>query len=130
VNGEMNLSNAAEEVTLNMVNGEVQANFEGTGTLEFNGINGEMRIAISNSQTPRVSGSSVSGEIELQLDADVDARFDLRTNVGSRIHNGITDDEAQRPQFGPGRSLQFTTGQGNGSVELNTVSGSIDILAE
>jgi hypothetical protein len=130
VNGAMDINSAAEEVTLNMVNGEVQANFEGTGTLEFNGINGEMRIAISNSQTPRVSGSSVSGEIELQLDADVDARFDLRTNVGSRIHNGITDDEAQRPQFGPGRSLQFTTGQGNGSVELNTVSGSIDILAE
>jgi len=130
VNGAMDISSAAEEVTLNMVNGELRADFDGTRTLEFNGINGEMSIAISNSQTPRVTGSSVSGEIEIQLDSDVDARFDLRTNVGSRIENGITDDEAQRPQFGPGRSLQFTTGQGNGSVELNTVSGSIEVLTE
>jgi hypothetical protein len=127
VNGAMDINSAAEEVTLNMVNGEVEARFDGTRTLEFDGINGEMRIAISNSTSPRINGSSVSGEIELQLDADVDARFDLRTNVGSRIENGITDDEAQRPQFGPGRSLQFTTGQGNGTVELNTVSGSIEV---
>lgn len=127
VNGEMDLSNAAEEVTLNMVNGELQASFDGTSTLEFDTINAEIHITISNSISPRINGSSVNGDIILELDSDVGARFDLRTNVGSRIHNGITDDEAQRPQFGPGRSLQFTTGEGTGSVELNTVSGSIEV---
>jgi hypothetical protein len=129
VNGAMDINSAAEEVNLNMVNGQLQASFEGTRTLEFAGINGEMQIEISNSPSPRVEGSSVSGEIELQLDSEVDARFNLRTNVGSRIENGITSDEARRPQYGPGRSLQFTTGEGNGSVEITTVSGAIEVRA-
>jgi hypothetical protein len=127
VNGAMDINSAAEEVTLNMVNGEVQARFDSTRTLEFDAINAEIHMTISNSKSPRINGSSVSGDIILELDSDVGARFDLHTNVGSRINNGITDDEASRPPFGPGRSLQFTTGEGTGSVELTTVSGSIEV---
>lgn len=127
VNGSMEIDSAAEEVSFSMVNGEVDANLDGTQLLEFDGINGQMMIRVVNSPAPRITGSSVSGEIELRLDNNIDARFNLRTSVGSRIDNGITNDEADRPRFGPGRSLQFTTGQGNGSVELTTVSGAIEV---
>ncbi|MDP2283141.1 MAG: hypothetical protein Q8L06_03310 [Pseudohongiella sp.] len=127
VNGSMEIDSAAEEVRISMVNGEVDATLNGAQLLEFDGINGQLAIHVLNSMSPRIKGSSVSGQIELRLDRDIDARFNLRTSVGSRIDNGISNDQAVRPQYGPGRSLQFTTGQGNGSVELTTVSGAIEV---
>lgn len=127
VNGELTISSAAEEVTLTVVNGQIDADLRATRTLEFSSVNGEIDISLSASPAPRVRGRSVSGEIELHVDAGIDARFNLQSNVGSRIDNALTVDEARRPQFGPGRNLQFTTAQGAGSVDISTVSGAISL---
>lgn len=128
VNGELDIVSLAQEVTLGVVNGRIDAELSGTQSLDFNGVNGEISIRLSDSVSPRVRGSSVSGEIELAVDNNIEARFDLQTNVGSRLENELTSDEARRPQFGPGRNLQFSTGEGSGSVDISTVSGAINLL--
>lgn len=127
VNGELNIVSSAEEVKLSVVNGEIDAELRGTQALDFGGVNGEISITLRDSASPRVRGSSVSGEIELSVDSNTDARFNLQTNVGSRIENELTSDEARRPQYGPGRNLQFSTGQGTGSIDIGTVSGAINL---
>jgi hypothetical protein len=127
VNGELRIDSRAEEVRLGVVNGQIEAELSGTQSLEFNGVNGEITISLRDSMAPRVRGGSVSGRIELSVDRDIDARFNLQTNVGSRLENELTSDEARRPQFGPGRSLQFSTGQGSGAVDISTVSGAINL---
>lgn len=127
VNGQLNIVSRADEVNLSVVNGQINAELRGTQSLDFNGVNGEIDISLVDVLSPRVRGASVSGEIELRVDAGIDARFDLQTNVGSRIRNNLTTDEARRPQFGPGRNLQFSTGQGAGSVDIGTVSGAINL---
>lgn len=127
VNGELNIISRAAEVNLSVVNGEINAQLRGTQSLDFNGVNGEIDISLAESLSPRVRGASVSGEIDLSVDANIEARFNLQTNVGSRIENELTSDEARRPQFGPGRNLQFSTGQGGGSVDIGTVSGAINL---
>lgn len=128
VNGELDIVSLAQEVTLGVVNGRIDAELSGTQSLDFNGVNGEISIRLSDSVSPRVRGGSVSGEIELAVDNNIEARFDLQTNVGSRLENELTSDEARRPQFGPGRNLQFSTGEGSGSVDISTVSGAINLL--
>lgn len=125
VNGIISVDNNADELQMTMVNGEIDALLSGTQSLQFSSVNGSVEIRLRDSVRPRIRGSSVSGDIRLQLDSAVDARFDVQTNVGRRIENEITEDEAQEPRFGPGRSLQFMTGTGLGSVDISTVSGGI-----
>lgn len=125
VNGEIDIDSRAEEVQLTVVNGEINASLSSAQSLEFSGVNGSIDIRLREVLRPRVRGSSVSGEISLGLDAGVDARFNLQSNVGRRIENELSDDEPQRPQFGPGRSLRFMTGEGSGTVDITTVSGEI-----
>lgn len=128
VNGQLDIVSSAEEVSLEVVNGQIDAELRGTQSLDFNGVNGEISIRLFESVSPRIRGGSVSGEIELSVDDSIEARFNLQTNVGSRIGNELTSDEARRPQFGPGRNLRFSTGQGGGSVDISTVSGAINLL--
>lgn len=127
VNGQLDIVSSAEEVSLGVVNGQIDAELRGTQSLDFNGVNGEISIRLFDSVSPRIRGGSVSGEIELSVDDTIEARFNLQTNVGSRLQNDLTSDEARRPQFGPGRNLQFSTGQGGGSVDISTVSGAINL---
>jgi len=127
INGKIAVENRAEEISFSVVNGEVDANLEGTRSVEFSTVNGTVDVRLRDSERPRVRGSSVSGSIRLELDPDVDARFDVQSNVGRRIENRLTDDEAERARFGPGASLRFMTGSGAGSVDISTVSGGIRI---
>lgn len=127
VNGQIEIDSAAEEITASVVNGSIRAQLNGTRDLDIQSVNGEIDIALSNSRSPRISGSTVIGEIRLHLPGDVDARFSLRSNVGGRIINNITDDEVLRARFGPARSLNFSTGQGVGVVEMDSVSGRLEL---
>jgi DUF4097 and DUF4098 domain-containing protein YvlB len=127
VNGEIKVSSSAEEVSLSTVNGDAEVNLTGTQRLKLSTVNGEITAALAQSATPRISGSSVSGDIELKLDSSINARFDLKASAGGDIDNNLTSDKPRKAKYGPARSLQFTTGNGDGSVELSTVSGDIEI---
>ncbi len=127
VNGEISSESRATEVELEVVNGEGRLDLTGTERLEFSSVNGEIRAAVKNSKKPRISASSVSGASRLVLDADVSARFDLEASAGGDIDNGLTADKATRAKYGPRRHLEFRTGSGEGSVEVSTVSGEIEL---
>lgn len=127
VNGEIDAQSNADEVDVNTVNGDAKVKLTGTSRLKMTTVNGELDVKLAQVASPRISGSSVSGEITLQLDSAVSARFDLRASAGGDIDNKLTSDKATKAKYGPARSLQFSTGNGDGSVELNTVSGDLTI---
>ena len=127
VNGEIDIDSAASEVEVTVVNGSVRARLRGTNDLMVNSVNGDIEVELIDVSAPRVSGSTVSGEITLSLPADVDARFSLESHVGGNLINNITDDEAVRSRHGPGRNLDFSTGQGAGHVDLSSVTGRLEL---
>lgn len=128
VNGEIDTKSAADEVSLTVVNGEGSMELSGTKRLEFSSVNGEIEATLKNSKAPKISASSVSGSTKLKLDADISARFDLAASAGGSIDNKLTADKAERTsKYGPGRKLNFTTGSGEGEVEISTVSGDIEL---
>jgi hypothetical protein len=51
-------------------------------------------------------------------------------NAGGSIKNELTSQKAERAKYGPRSSLEFSTGKGEGSVEMNTVSGSLKLETE
>lgn len=127
VNGEIRSQSSATEVELAVVNGEGELELTGTERLEFSSVNGEIRAAVKGNKKPRISASSVSGASRLTLDADVSARFDLEASAGGDIENGLTSDKPSRAKYGPRRHLEFRTGNGDGNIEISTVSGEIEL---
>ena len=127
VNGKIKGQSRAEEVSISTVNGDAKLELDGTKQLKLSTVNGEIEAKLSGVTSPRISGSSVSGDIELKLENNTSARIDLRASAGGSIANKLSNDKASKAKYGPARSLQFTLGSGEGSVEITTVSGDIKL---
>ncbi len=127
VNGKIKARTSAEEVSVSTVNGDAELKMTGTQRLKLSTVNGEIEAELANSVNPRISGSSVSGDIELKLDSNISARVDITASAGGSIKNKLSNDKANKAKYGPARSLQFTLGSGDGSIELSTVSGDVEL---
>jgi DUF4097 and DUF4098 domain-containing protein YvlB len=127
VNGEISIQTKASEVNVSVVNGEVKMLLDSTERLEFSSVNGEISAELQNSPAPKISASSVSGDLKLVLSKSSSARFKLDANAGGDIENKLTGQKAEKSKYGPRRSLEFSLGQGEGSVEMTTVSGDLTL---
>jgi DUF4097 and DUF4098 domain-containing protein YvlB len=65
-------------------------------------VNGSVSIALPSSTNARVKASTVHGDIHSDLPLKVD-----------------------KPQYGPGASMDSTLGSGGATIELESVNGSI-----
>lgn len=129
VNGEIKLESKATEIDVSVVNGEADLKLHGTERLDFSAVNGEISADLKGSLTPRINTSTVSGSATLKLESKVSARFNLEANAGGDITNKLTSQKADKAKYGPRRSLLFSTGNGDGSIEMSTVSGDITVEA-
>jgi len=127
VNGKIELDGNPEELMVTVVNGEVDLDLDGTRQLEVSSVNGSIEIELKNQAAPRIKGSSVSGKFELKLPANLDARVSMKTSAGGSIKNELTTDKASRDKYGPASNLQFSAGNGTGSIEITTVSGRLEL---
>jgi DUF4097 and DUF4098 domain-containing protein YvlB len=123
INGRIETLSIAREAEISVVNGRISAEFTGTEILKLSSVNGNISVALSDSVAPRIEGSTVSGSIVLTLHPDTSARFRLSSNAGGSIQNSFSQDQVARSTFGPARRLEFSTGEGSGSIELSSVSG-------
>jgi len=129
VNGEIKLESKAVEIDVSVVNGEADLKLEGTERLDFSAVNGEIKAQLKGSLAPRVRTSTVSGSATLKLEPKVSARFKIEANAGGDIDNKLTSQKAEKAKYGPRRSLTFSTGSGDGSIEMSTVSGDLTVEA-
>ncbi|MFC4654718.1 DUF4097 domain-containing protein [Rheinheimera marina] len=127
VNGEISSSTTAKEVRVSVVNGEADLKLDGVEQLSMSAVNGGQEAQLKNSLSPRVDVSTVSGGIKLTLEKNISAKFNLVANAGGSIRNNLTSDKAERSKYGPRSSLEFSTGKGEGNVEMSTVSGSLKV---
>jgi DUF4097 and DUF4098 domain-containing protein YvlB len=127
VNGSIDTKSSASEVSVSVVNGEADLELTNVQQLNLSSVNGSLEAELKGSLTPRVEVSTVSGNAKLKLEKAVSAKFNLVANAGGTIRNELTSQTAEKAKYGPRRSLEFSTGSGEGSVELNTVSGSLKL---
>lgn len=127
VNGSIDTSSAASEVSVSVVNGEADLELTNVQQLTMSSVNGSLDAELKGSLAPRVEVSTVSGNASLKLDKAINAKFNLVANAGGSIKNELTSHKADKAKYGPRRSLEFSTGKGEGSVEMNTVSGSLKL---
>ncbi|WP_286234638.1 DUF4097 family beta strand repeat-containing protein [Thalassotalea sediminis] len=125
VSGNVKTLSKAREVDLSVVSGEIEFMLGSIDDLELSAVSGEIAGELTLADSARVKMSSVSGDIGLKFNEDVNATFRLKTHAGGDLINKITDDRAQESKYSPRAKLYFDTGNGSASVKGTTVSGTI-----
>lgn len=129
VSGDIKSRSAASEMLVKSVSGEIVLSLTKVDELQVSTVSGDVESKISLNDDGLVKFSSVSGDMVLNFQPEVQASFRLNANAGGELTNKLTSDKAVEAKYGPSSKLQFETGNGNGSVRVGTVSGSIDIGA-
>ncbi len=127
VSGDVRSQSSAEEVSVSTVSGKIDLMLDEVDELTLSTVSGNADGRLSLNDHGRVKMSSVSGDIDLAFENDVQASFRMKSNAGGDLVNRITRDKATHAKYGPSSKLYFETGEANASVKASTVSGQIKV---
>jgi len=127
VSGDITTNGKALHFTAQTVSGDIEASIGISEQLDLTTVSGDIEIDFVLAEDGHIEADTVSGDVTLNFANDVvNARFDIDTGPGGDIDNNITDDKPDSSFIGS-EEIKFTSGNGNGTVDINTMSGNIDL---
>ncbi len=130
VNGDIESDMKSKEARIETVNGDIKLDLGDVSRLEMTTVNGTIDTHLNLLKDGDVEVTSVGGKINLTLQKDVSAKFEINTHAGGRIINDLTSDKPEKPKYGPSRSLEFSTHNASADVEIESVSGRIHLKSK
>ncbi|KPW01291.1 DUF4097 family beta strand repeat-containing protein [Pseudoalteromonas sp. P1-11] len=128
VNGDIKSSTTANDVRLENVNGDIDFTLSSIKSLRINTVNGEAEIHISELlKGADVRYESVSGDADFYFPQSVSAQFEIKAHANGKIINKVTSDKVTKAKYGPSSDLEFSANGGSASVEMDTISGRIEL---
>jgi DUF4097 and DUF4098 domain-containing protein YvlB len=109
-----------------VVSGDIHATIAAAESIEVSSVSGNVAISAELTPTARVAMESVSGELTLRLKPPVNADFDFESFSGD-IENCFGQTARDTKKYTPGSELSFTQGGGGARVEMETLSGDINV---
>jgi len=125
VNGDIDVTSASSRINVETVNGDIDLNLGEVYQVHLDTVNGSIEAKMNLLKDGEVDASSVGGSVVLYFQEEVSARFDIRGHAGGEIINKLSDDQVQKSKYGPSRWLEFSLNDGNGKVNVSTVSGRV-----
>ena len=125
VSGDIELSGAGGRVKLETVSGRARARGSEVEEFEAGTVSGNVELDAALGKRGRVQIETMSGDIRAALPAAVSARFEAESFSG-RIRSDFG--AVKKPEFGPGSSLEATTGDGDAQVSAKSFSGNVDVV--
>ena len=89
-------------------------------------VSGDLEVSANLADGAHVKGSTTSGDIRLAINPDAGVVVEMKSTAGGGIRNTLTHDRPSR-DIGGSASLDLTLGNGQGGVELSTVSGRLEL---
>ena len=127
VSGDIETTGNAPRFTVQTVSGDIEANTGETELIDFTSVSGDIEINFVLAPNGHIEADTVSGDINLNFGNEiVNARFDIDTGPGGDIDNNITRDKPESSFIGS-EDIKFTSGNGKATVDLNTMSGHIQL---
>ncbi|HEY0198020.1 MAG TPA: DUF4097 family beta strand repeat-containing protein [Rhodanobacter sp.] len=124
VSGDILAPVLGSDVKLQTVSGRIQASGGPWQKLTLSTVSGEVQLSGGLAAHGSIGIDSMSGDVQLQLPANVSGAIhassfsgDLRSDFGT----------PQKPEHGPGSSLDTRAGDGNGQINVETFSGDLRI---
>jgi hypothetical protein len=127
VNGGVKVSGGRGEVSARSVSGAVEVKGDDFTSAELSTVSGSVRFEGSLKGNGTFDFESHSGDVVLRLPADVDADFDVNTFSGDVV-NELGPPARRTSKYAPGKSVEFTTGDGGAQVSVDSFSGTVRLL--
>ena len=126
VSGDINTDVAASTFDAKSVSGDIEGAIGATEYASLLSVSGDIDVELRLKTDGRIEGQTVSGNLELKFNDRVNADFELNTGPGGNISNRVSDDKPDDNNRW-GQELNFTINDGDGSVNLETMSGTIKL---
>jgi len=126
VSGSSTVTGVRGEFRAEVVSGEIRATVAAAERLDVSSVSGEIEIDAELTPTARVEMESVSGSLTLRLKPPVNAEFDIESFSGD-IENCFGQSARDTSKYTPGSELSFTQGSGGARIEMQTLSGEINV---
>ena len=127
VSGDIDVSGKAHYFDATTVSGDIEADIGLANLINVSTVSGDIEIHFSLAEDGSLNARTVSGDQTLVFGSStINAKFDINTGPGGDIRNAITEHHSASSFIGS-EKVKFKSGNGNGSVELDTMSGSIKI---
>jgi DUF4097 and DUF4098 domain-containing protein YvlB len=127
VNGSVYIRSTGDRINAEAVNGSLTLE-NVSGPLRLSTVNGTLKVHIVDmGKTGGISMNTVNGSVRLNLPADCDASFAVKSVNGS-IDTDFNSGRTSR--FIVGRSMRATLGSGEIPVDIKTVNGSVVIRTD
>lgn len=126
ISGRVTVACGTAAVDASTVSGSLLLEAESFKELNVESVAGEAEVSGALAGKGSFSFDLHSGDLTLAVPAGVSADFSVETFSGD-----ITNDFGAQPRkvstYAPGRELEFTAGQGEARVQINTFSGDVNI---
>ena len=128
VNGDIKSTTSAEEVRLENVNGDIDFKLDKLKKLRISTVNGESEVHINQLlKGAQISYESVSGDVEFFFPDDLSAQFEIEAHANGKIVNELSNDKVKKAKYGPSSELEFSVNGGDADIEIDTISGRIEL---
>jgi DUF4097 and DUF4098 domain-containing protein YvlB len=128
VSGRVKIRGAARRLEVESVSGRVEVTGENLLRAEIENVSGTVDVDVSLAAGGDLDVSSHSGSVELRLPASTSARFEVSTFSG-RIDNELGPPARKVSRYTSQKELEFTLGNGDGRVQLESFSGNVKLMA-
>lgn len=126
VSGNINADGNAEEFDAQTISGNIHARVGTSSRITLESISGDIDLKARLGDNARLDAGTVSGDIEIVFDSeDINASFDIETGPGGEVRNRISDHKPENERFLFSGTMRFKLGDGDSSVNLETMSGTI-----
>lgn len=129
VSGDIFLMNLSGTFDAESVSGDVDIAGGRFDDVHFESVNGDQNFAAALINGGDLSAESVNGSVDIEFTEPVSASFDIETFNGS-IRNCFGPKPERTSKYSPGLELRFETGDGDSTVEIETLNGSVSICVD
>jgi hypothetical protein len=124
--GDVNVIGIYEDVHIQSVAGDIRADISNIKKLRTNNVAGDTIVEGHLINGASIELTSVNGDIDYEAAGVLNAKCEVSSQFGGEINNNLTDDLPNNSQI-QAQQLSFVSGDGSGSVVINTIVGTINI---
>lgn len=127
LSGDIIADSNAEQFEAQTVSGNIDARIGTSNRINLESVSGDIDLRVTLSEDARLDAGTVSGDIEINFDSNpINASFDIETGPGGEVRNLVSNHKVEK-EFLFSDGTRFKLGDGDSSVNLETMSGTIRI---
>ena len=126
ISGNVKAIGGTCQVEAETISGNINLSFDKYLGLEVESVSGNATVSGDLNSGGEFDFEMHSGVLRLTVPADVSADFQIETFSGG-IDNGFGQKSRKTSKYAPGRELEFTNGNGDARVRIDTFSGDVII---